>query len=1044
MGAGMILRHRVFVRELPSGAFLAIALSAEVAAAGDTRESALEAVRAALAAHHAGEGRGEVAGHVHHERQDLVPLAVDLQPAASRETLPVTISLVVTQVAGSRDTRVLVVAPMVPGFEVSVADRRDVEGKARKALQRYARGWPAEAILNADERGWAGLETVEVEVGAPGPGVAEADEADVLGLCGVSLSARAAAGALGGADRRDDVVDALLAALVAEGPRSAVLVGPADVGKTAIVHEAVTRMLAVEDAPEAWSITAGALMAGMRMMGDWEERVQRLVAQARARRVVLVMGDPEEILSAGRWSKSDHNVARALRPAVEAGDVVLVVECTPEAYEACVEREPSFMHALRRIDVPEPRPEERAAIVAAAARRIEARAGVRIEQGAVDAALELTRRFVPYRAFPGKAVRLLKEMVRAAPPDGLRAFGREQATAAFARRSGLPEVLLSDAAPLRLADLRAHFEERLLGQPEAVDAVVDLVTVIKAGLNDPAKPLAALFFVGPTGVGKTEMAKVLAEYLFGARDRLVRFDMGEYAGEDALPRLVGTAWQPDGEGELTRRVRAQPFCVLLLDEIEKAHRDVFDVLLAALGEGRVSDANGRTADLRNAIVVMTSNLGAERSVSQGLGFGPAGAEGDESDRLARHYVEQAERFFRPEFFNRLDRIVAFRPLSQEAMRLVARRELGRMLMREGVVRRNLLVEIDDVVIDRLLERGFHPRYGARPLQREIERAVIVPLARLLVEGDDGSGGVVRATLADGEVALRPVAVDRHAPEPPPEPPAPAPDLRPGTVLEWAEAVRLAVEIEREEGDAPVLRDEVSGLLARTRAPGFWDRPEQARATLARVYDLEGLLARLDALSPRAESVQEWARQVRAHHDRRRLPEVGRAVEALGLELAYARVEIAAAVEEGAAGPQDLGARVRVSAVGAGAEAWAEEVRGMYAGWASRRGLEHRSGRAGLEVLAPRAYVLLRGEAGLHRLSGTGGRRPTLARVAILADGSPQASAEVDTVVRVYSRGRHRFVRDPRTGVRVSDVRAVLAGGIDEFLLASPLERELAR
>ena len=248
-----------------------------------------------------------------------MPLAVDLQPAASRETLPVTISLVVTQVAGSRDTRVLVVAPMVPGFEVSVADRRDVEGKARKALQRYARGWPAEAILNADERGWAGLETVEVEVGGPGPGVAEADEADVLGLCGVSLSARAAAGALGGADRRDDVVDALLATLVAEGPRSAVLVGPADVGKTAIVHEAVTRMLAVEEAPEAWSITAGALMAGMRMMGDWEERVQRLVAQARARRAVLVMGDPEEILSAGRWSKSDHNMARALRPRSRPG-----------------------------------------------------------------------------------------------------------------------------------------------------------------------------------------------------------------------------------------------------------------------------------------------------------------------------------------------------------------------------------------------------------------------------------------------------------------------------------------------------------------------------------------------------------------------------------------------------------------------------------------------------------------------------------------------------------------------------------------------------
>ena len=163
--------------------------------------------------------------------------------------------------------------------------------------------------------------------------------------------------------------------------------------------------------------------------------------------------------------------------------------------------------------------------------------------------------------------------------------------------------------PLRIADVRAHFESRVLGQPDAAATVVDLVAVLKAGLNDPKKPLASFFFVGPTGVGKTESAKALAEFLFGSADRLVRFDMGEYGSDDAVRRLIGSTWGGE-EGELTRRVREQPFCVVLLDEIEKAHWSVFDALLAAIGEGRLTDASGRVADFRNAIVIMTSNLGA--------------------------------------------------------------------------------------------------------------------------------------------------------------------------------------------------------------------------------------------------------------------------------------------------------------------------------------------------------------------------------------------------------------------------------------------------
>ncbi|HZW73088.1 MAG TPA: AAA family ATPase, partial [Caldimonas sp.] len=350
-------------------------------------------------------------------------------------------------------------------------------------------------------------------------------------------------------------------------------------------------------------------------------------------------------------------------------------------------------------------------IVAEAAARLAESRSVEIEPEAIDAAVTLTGRFEPYRSFPGKAIRLLEGAVDGRKSDVQR-FDRAQLTAAFASRSGMPLTLLSDSMPLRIADVRTHFETRILGQPEATAALVDVVSVLKAGLNDPQKALGSFFFVGPTGVGKTESAKALAEFLFGSRERLVRFDMGEYTSIDAVQRLIGTAWGT-AEGELTRRVREQPFCVVLLDEIEKAHWSVFDALLAAIGEGRMTDAAGRTADFRNAIVIMTSNLGASRVRSSPLGFGVDGADASDHER----YIAEAERFFRPEFFNRIDRVVVFHALSQQTVRQIARRELNRLLVREGIVRRRLLVELDDSVIAIVAESGFHPRYGARPLQR---------------------------------------------------------------------------------------------------------------------------------------------------------------------------------------------------------------------------------------------------------------------------------------------------------------------------------------
>ncbi|HEY1011733.1 MAG TPA: AAA family ATPase, partial [Herpetosiphonaceae bacterium] len=736
----------------------------------------------------------------------------------------------------------------------------------------------------------------------------DASEEDVLGLCGLKLNDQAAAGRLGRADRREALVEQMITTLAADRMNSVMLVGGGDVGKTALLHEVVERIRsgAVPEAlkkREIWFVTANNLIAGMKYTGEWQGRTQKLIAQARKGRQILYMADPNEILDAGRWEKSDNNMGRFLRPYIESGEITLICECAPEGFEVGLKVEPSFMNAFTRIDVKPTDEADTGAIVQATGRRLEAARNVSIEPSANAAVLDLTRRFMPYRAFPGKAVRFLEDMVRDALPGQersptVRTLSRADAINSFTRATGLPALILSDEVAMRDDEVRAYFEERLLGQPDGVEAMVDLITVIKAGLNDPQKPLGSFFFVGPTGVGKTELAKVLAEFLFGSRDRMVRFDMSEYSSADALPRLIGTAWKRDSEGELTRRVREQPFCVVLFDELEKAHPDVFDILLGVLGEGRLTDAGGRTADFRNAIIIMTSNLGASRREMQTIGFGgqAAPADADANGRLVSYFVKEAEQFFRPEFFNRIDRIVAFRPLSVESIRLITRRELGKLLMREGIVRRNLLVEIDDAVIEKLLERGFHPLYGARPLQREIERMVILPLARLLLNQGADQSHLLRFSVRDEQIHLSFVAIDEpedNLPEPPPPPADRKLETDLSAVQRSIRELRDRCEDEEATPAVKKLRREVSALLARTNEPRFWDEPASARQTLSRVYHLERVLKRLDAIGEQAEFLEEKGRLIRIHRDRRGVPGLAGEAEALGAEFAYVQMELAA-------------------------------------------------------------------------------------------------------------------------------------------------------
>jgi ATP-dependent Clp protease ATP-binding subunit ClpC len=364
------------------------------------------------------------------------------------------------------------------------------------------------------------------------------------------------------------------------------------------------------------------------------------------------------------------------------------------------------------------------------------------------------------RAAPGNLLGLLETTVnrlRAMSPDAELALTLDDILVTVSQLTGLPNSILDDREGLDLAELRAHFAARVFGQPEAVDVLVERVAMIKAGVTDPTRAFGVFLFAGPTGTGKTEVAKSLAEFLFGSAERMIRLDMSEFKNSNSLGRLIG---ESDGNVEsLVDQIRKQPFSVVLLDELEKAHPNVWDLFLQVFDDGRLTDLRGATADFRHAIIIMTSNIGSAIQTTGRAGFSDAAPEFHASS------VKKAlERELRKEFINRIDRVVVFRALSRETMRGILRKELDAAFKRRGLRNRNWDVEWDESAVDFLLESGFTADLGARPLKRAVERHLLTPLAEMIVTRRVPAGEqtvVIRA--GNGRLAIEFSADDRTSP-----------------------------------------------------------------------------------------------------------------------------------------------------------------------------------------------------------------------------------------------------------------------------------------
>ncbi len=647
--------------------------------------------------------------------------------------------------------------PKVPGVCLALDKVDDMYA----AMHMWAQKWAeANMVSNLEALACpyaAQVDSIEIDLGFPRafPGAdieqvaGRLKRPETLQEVATNLSHRVDDGTLGTAYGRDRLIDDLVEALMSPRPQNICLVGRPGVGKTAIVHEAARRCVelarAYQERRDIWQTNGDRVIAGMSIIGQWEQRTEAMCRELAERGDILFVEDLLGLVRAGRTFQGNSNVARFIEPYLEQDRFSVVAEATEETWILARSAAPGFVDKFRRIQVPELSYRETLAVISSLIRHVEAvHESLRFTADGVETLLHLAERFFRNEAFPGKAVRLIKR----AEHEALRALNEQQDAKLLAidsermalvvqRQTGLPNTILRPGTGRHPDEVRAVYENRIFGQERAVDVVTSLVLTIEQGLSDPGRPLAALLFIGPSGVGKTETAKALAHDLFGSSERMVRFDMSEFSEPTAVSRLIGTPRSPDGE--LTSKVRLQPFCVLLFDEIEKAHPMVLDLLLQVLGDGRLTDAAGRTVDFRNAIVVMTSNLGAN-SEERWLGF----SDQSRADREL-HYRRAAEQFFRPELFNRIDHVVPYGPLGPESLRRIARRTLQGLLERRGLRQAQVMVDVDEGLIDYLARESIDPRYGARTLAQRIERTLVSPLAHRLTQWDSG-GELTRVSI----------------------------------------------------------------------------------------------------------------------------------------------------------------------------------------------------------------------------------------------------------------------------------------------------------
>ncbi|WP_328959406.1 ATP-dependent Clp protease ATP-binding subunit [Kitasatospora purpeofusca] len=654
-----------------------------------------------------------------------------------------------------------------------------------------------------------------------GTGGGQPSATPTLDEYGRDLTEEARAGRLDAVVGRAEEIEQTVEILSRRTKNNPVLIGEPGVGKTAIV-EGLAQRIVSGDVPQTLkekrvvTLDLTALVAGSKYRGEFEERLKNVIDEVTEadQSVILFLDELHTVVGAGGGGEGSMDAGNILKPALARGELSVVGATTLDEYRRYVEKDAALERRFQPVLVPEPTVEETVEILRGLRDAYEAHHQVRFTDEALDAAATLSDRYVSDRFLPDKAIDLLdqagarvrlrslggstvampvrdritklrreleeavadEEFVRAAnlktelrqTEDELAAVAeaREEVVAVTADdiaqvlsgRTGIPVAELNATERERLLRLEEHLHEKVIGQDRAVTAVAQAVRRGRAGMGDPDRPTGSFLFLGPTGVGKTELAKALAALLFGDPDRMIRFDMSEFQEKHTVSRLVGS---PPGyvgydeAGQLTEAVRRKPYSVLLFDEVEKAHPDVFNLLLQVLDDGRLTDAQGRTVDFRNTVLIMTSNIGSQRILDH------AGDVDQIRDDLMRDLRSQ----FRPEFLNRIDEVIVFHALTRKDLLQVVDLMLDRT--RRRLKAQDVDLEVTDGAKELLVNLGYQPAFGARPLRRTIQQELDNRISDLLLDGTVREGDTLVAEVSDGQLTVTPAR-----PEPVPARPEP--------------------------------------------------------------------------------------------------------------------------------------------------------------------------------------------------------------------------------------------------------------------------------